>query len=167
MIVFLDICESKSTELIDVLAAVRRKDFTALNCMLQYGIENTPEDNYESASQIKTTKLAFNHLINDNKEKTYTNSKTKSRIEEPGYTALSWAAKNGHKEVIYHLLNHGAKVDIKNNDGWTPLILAARFGHANIVKTLIENGADVNATTNFGETALFKAVDNGHVKVPV
>ena len=140
---------------------------TALNCLLQYGIKSTPEDSYESASQIKPTKIAINQLISENKEKTYTNSKPKSRIEEPGYTALSWAAKNGHTEVIYHLLNRGAKVDNKNNDGWTPLILAARFGHAKSVKILIENGADVNATTNFGETALFKAVDNGHVKVPV
>ena len=94
---FLDICESKSTALIDVLAAVRRKDYTALNCLLQYGIENTPEDSYESASQIKPTKIAINQLISENKEKgTYSDSKPKSRIEEPGYTALSWAAKNGH-----------------------------------------------------------------------
>ena len=76
---------------------MRRKDYTALNCLLQYGIENTPEDSYESASQIKPTKIAINQLISENKEKgSYSDSKPKSRIEEPGYTALSWAAKNGH-----------------------------------------------------------------------
>ena len=48
-----DICESKSTVLIDVIAAVRRKDFTNLNCLLQYGVVDTPEDSLESASQIK------------------------------------------------------------------------------------------------------------------
>ena len=49
----------------DVIAAVRRKDFTNLNCLLQYGIVDTHEDSLESASQIQTTKSVIDHLIDD------------------------------------------------------------------------------------------------------
>ena len=88
----------------DVIDAVRRKDFTNLNCLLQYGIVDTPEDSLESASQIQTTKSVIDHLIDDNKNSFQTKMKPQPKPEQPGYTPLSWAAKNGHKEIIRQLL---------------------------------------------------------------
>lgn len=88
----------------DVIAAVRRKDFTNLNCLLQYGIVDTHEDSLESASQIQTTKSVIDHLIDDNKNSFQTKMKPQPKPEPAGYTPLSWAAKNGHTEIIKQLL---------------------------------------------------------------
>ena len=86
----------------DVIDAVRRKDFTNLNCLLQYGIVDTPEDSLESASQIQT--ITINQLIDDNKNSFQTKMKPQPKPEPAGYTPLSWAAKNGHTEIIRQLL---------------------------------------------------------------
>ena len=86
----------------DVIDAVRRKDFTNLNCLLQYGIVDTPEDSLVSASQIQTS--VINDLIDDNKNSFQTKMKPQPKPEQPGYTPLSWAAKNGHTEIIRQLL---------------------------------------------------------------
>ena len=89
----------------DVIDAVRRKDFTNLNCLLQYGIVDTPEDSLESASQIQTiSKSVIDHLIDDNKNSFQTKMKPQPKPEPAGYTPLSWAAKNGHTEIIRQLL---------------------------------------------------------------
>ena len=44
--------------------------------------------------------------------------------DEYGWTALHWAALNGHKEVVQLLISNGADVNAKNSDGKTPADLA-------------------------------------------
>ena len=52
--------------------------------------------------------------------------------------AISWAAENGHTELVELLVSKGA--DIIENRNY-PLELASRNGHTDIVKLLIDNGA--------------------------
>ncbi|ARF02832.1 SWPV1-273 [Shearwaterpox virus] len=56
------------------------------------------------------------------------------------------------------LLNHGALVNVHNNNGITPLHIAAGSGSIKMVTLLLENGADINALTKYGESALHYAV---------
>lgn len=68
-----------------------------------------------------------------------------------GWTALSWATRNGHEAIIEMLLDKGATVDAADEKCRTPLLLATENGHEACVKLLLDNGANVNANS-FGGT---------------
>ena len=83
-----------------------------------------------------------------------------------GMTALTWAARRGHEQVVKMLLEqedvNPDQPDTKH--GWTPLLWAAENGHDGIVKMLLER-EDVNpdrADTEHGRTSLSWAAGEGH-----
>lgn len=51
-------------------------------------------------------------------------------------TPLSWAAENGHKDVMQLLLEKGANIETKDKEGWMPLLYAAVKGYETIAKLL-------------------------------
>jgi ankyrin repeat protein len=57
-------------------------------------------------------------------------------------------------------LDHGAQVDIQDNDGWTALMKASSHDHTAIVPLLLTHGALVDIQSNGGETALMHAVES-------
>ena len=69
-----------------------------------------------------------------------------------GCTALFWAAKHNHKEVVQFLLEKDAYIDAGTGMGGAPLHIAAYEGHSEIVKLLISQGANAEAKTAQGET---------------
>jgi len=75
------------------------------------------------------------------------------------YEKLIDAAKNGHLDVVKHLVENGADVHAAGDEalGW-----AAESGHLDVVKYLIENGADVHADDDY---VLGWASRNGHLDV--
>ena len=86
-----------------------------------------------------------------------------------GWTALSWAARNGHKGVVKMLLER-EDVNPDHEDtkyGQTPLSLAAEKGHEGVVKMLLkrENVNPDQADTRHGRTPLAWAAENGHSRV--
>ncbi|MET8868492.1 ankyrin repeat domain-containing protein [Nonomuraea sp. NPDC004580] len=79
--------------------------------------------------------------------------------EAGGWTALLWAAANGHANVARVLIEAGAEVDVTNDDGDTPLTLAARRGALGVVQVLLEAGADHQKYDGDGDTPLEIALD--------
>ncbi|RVX43083.1 ankyrin repeat protein [Nonomuraea polychroma] len=79
--------------------------------------------------------------------------------ETGGWTALHWAASNGHAATARVLIDAGADVDAANDDGDTPLTLAARRGALGVVQELLEAGADPEKFDGDGDTPLDIAVD--------
>ncbi|RSL54689.1 hypothetical protein CEP54_009750 [Fusarium duplospermum] len=80
-----------------------------------------------------------------------------------GFTALSWAAKQGHEETVETILKFtGIDVDIRDSRGRTPLSLAARQNHTAIVKLLLNHDADPNFQDFQQATPLWHAAKGGH-----
>eukprot|EP01047_Picozoa_sp_COSAG01_P077903 COSAG01_NODE_14200_length_1484_cov_1.036101_2_plen_464_part_01 len=78
-----------------------------------------------------------------------------------GWTALHYAARNGHAAVVGALVGGGATVGAVGNYGQTALHLAARYGHAAVVKHLVGASAGVDAVTKIGDTPLSLAAREG------
>ena len=64
-----------------------------------------------------------------------------------GWTALHWASKRGHKNIVKFLVENGANRDISNNKGERPIDLAANSG----VKFLLEEERITNGPGDHAE----------------
>lgn len=82
-----------------------------------------------------------------------------------GNTGLHWAARQGLSTMARLLLDHGARVNVRNDAGETPLHWAAAEGQKALLVTLIAHGADVNAVDRAGWTPLRRAEANGHEQI--
>ncbi|MDR0590302.1 MAG: ankyrin repeat domain-containing protein [Puniceicoccales bacterium] len=86
-----------------------------------------------------------------------------------GKTALHYAAKNGHKNVVQFLLDNGADVNAGAkgglNEGRTALHYAAENGHKKVVRFLLDNGADEKIKDGQGKTALHYAAEGGQFDI--
>lgn len=97
-----------------------------------------------------------------------------------GYTALHWAAMDGHTEMVERLLKAGADANAVSKEKVTPLYLAAQRGHAKVVHVLLDSGAKPDLAANYygpphtrrwgsnifdGCTPLYVAAENGHTEV--
>ncbi|KAM4056324.1 ankyrin repeats (3 copies) domain-containing protein [Hirsutella rhossiliensis] len=84
-----------------------------------------------------------------------------NKADKSGDTALLLAAKKGHVGIVRRLLDHGADVNLANNQGLTPLMYAADRNVDNdgtVAKLLLDKGADVNLVSRLGRTALTYAI---------
>ncbi|OWZ00838.1 TKL protein kinase [Phytophthora megakarya] len=70
-----------------------------------------------------------------------------------GRTALTFAAEEGHLEIVRLLVDHAANVNVTDSENQTPLMKASYRGHEEIVRLLLDNGAAVDITNNSGRTA--------------
>nr|KAG5701548.1 hypothetical protein BaRGS_024798 [Batillaria attramentaria] len=66
-------------------------------------------------------------------------------------TALLWAARWNHLDVVQELLSRNADTNVDNDKGSTALYWAVRYGHTDTVRLLLREGrADVNKTRKLG-----------------
>lgn len=76
-------------------------------------------------------------------------------------TPLSFAAYDGHAEVMQLLLTKGANLASGRPDQLTTLMIASRAGNVPVIQELLKRKADVSASDNHGSTALSHAARNG------
>ena len=85
-----------------------------------------------------------------------------------GHTPMmlaAWYAGDGKYETIKTLLEHGAKVNHKENgDGSTALHYAAIYSGEKVINLLISYGADVNARGEYQITPLHKAAMHNKIE---
>lgn len=72
------------------------------------------------------------------------------------------AAREGFLETVRVLVDHGADVNLADENGNLPLHLAAKEGHLEVVKLLLELTEDPRRTNELGHTALTLARDFKH-----
>jgi ankyrin repeat protein len=103
-----------------------------------------------------------------------------SARDDNGWTALQFAARNGHLDVVKFLLANKADANAKTKTGMTPLEVALAFSdsaspfarttdtnHEAIAELLLANGAAVANQRNGGITALHYAASAGLTNVIV
>jgi len=78
-----------------------------------------------------------------------------------GLTALHFAVRQGHGDVVDALLTAGADIDqVTAGDQTSPLLLAAINGHYDLVLSLLGRGADPSVASHAGATPLFAVLNN-------
>jgi hypothetical protein len=89
-------------------------------------------------------------------------------VNQPGWTALHYAAASGDEDIVRLLLARGAKVDAvspKASGAMTPMMMAAREGHDGTALILIAHGADRARRNSEGLTAVELAERAGKTRV--
>ena len=87
-----------------------------------------------------------------------------NRVVDSGSTALHWASRQNHPEVVQLLIDAGADIAAKDGKGRSPLHKPSMSGHLDVLKTLVKAGADVSVTDNEGVTCLMLASYMGHTE---
>ncbi|KAJ8920889.1 hypothetical protein NQ315_015682 [Exocentrus adspersus] len=86
--------------------------------------------------------------------------------DSAGYTALHYAARNGHIGVCQCLIENGADVNSVTRVGKaTALCRAASAGKKNIVEYLLSKKADASIQDSDGKTALHRAAESKHLSI--
>ena len=91
-----------------------------------------------------------------------------AKVNQPGWTALHYAAASGDAAIAQLLIERGAKLDAlspRSSGAVTPLMMAAREGQDGIVRLLLAKGANAGLKNTEGFTAAQLAKQAGHDKV--
>jgi len=85
-------------------------------------------------------------------------AKANNKDSRSGETPLCVAARGGHTEIMYTLIQNGADVNKPATmDNRTPMDFAAQAGEADAVEMLVSHGAKVNVWTSDGWTPMHTA----------
>lgn len=91
-----------------------------------------------------------------------------AKVNQPGWTALHYAAASGDAAIAQLLIERGAKLDAlspRPSGAVTPLMMAAREGQDGIVRLLVAKGANAGLKNTEGFTAAQLAKQAGHDKL--
>ena len=78
-----------------------------------------------------------------------------------GLTALNWASRGVHEDLVRFLVERGADVNAREASGVMPLHSLIFRGERDLVELVVARGADVNARLAQGQTPLLFAVQGG------
>src|SRR5207253_4565381 len=82
-----------------------------------------------------------------------------SPIARGGFTALSFAAREGDVESARVMLDGGVDINFGDIDNTSALVVSIMNKQYSFAKFLIGRGADVNLAGGYGRTALYAIVD--------
>lgn len=112
----------------------------------------------------KPRNMMFSNQKDDFFEKAapFFSKESMEELDNSGISAVHWAARNGHLEMLKIMLEKGVDPNITEDKpaeaGNTPLHEAASWGHADIIKLLEASGADSSIQNVSGELPAHCAV---------
>lgn len=83
-------------------------------------------------------------------------------VDRDGNTLLFQAVRRDVPGLVDYLVQHRARLNVRNRNGETALSIAAFLGRSMYVQRLVEAGADVNI---YGWSPLAYAAYNGHAEI--
>lgn len=78
-----------------------------------------------------------------------------------GRTALHFAAKRGHMDLVRMFLDHGADANVADSSGFRPIIDCLEYGHEGIALLLLEKDVQVDFEGPGGRNPLHVAAQTG------
>jgi uncharacterized protein len=128
--------------------AVRADDLAKVNKLLAEGADAKAANRYGITPLYLACQNANPAMI----ERLLKAGADPNAVSTEGETALMTVARTGVVEAAKVLLDHGAKVDAREEwHGQTALMWAVDEKHPAMVKELIAHGADVNAVSNINK----------------
>jgi ankyrin repeat protein len=79
------------------------------------------------------------------------------------WTCLHYAAREGQREVVELILNHGGDLGAVPKGGATPLRMAVRSNNTEVIKLLVNHGADIHAVDDAGASIVHWALEDGNL----
>jgi ankyrin repeat protein len=76
-----------------------------------------------------------------------------------GLTALLHAARQGHRDAVFALVDAGADINKVSGDHTSPLLIATLNGHFDLALEMLKRGADPNLASDNGVVPLFAAIN--------
>jgi uncharacterized protein len=73
-----------------------------------------------------------------------------AKVDQPGWSALHYAATGPEPKVVQLLIDHGADLNAPSPNGTTPLMMAAQYGDVRNVYLLLDRGADASRRNQKG-----------------
>ncbi|CAO3697969.1 hypothetical protein G6F70_002731 [Rhizopus microsporus] len=125
----------------------------AVSCMT-YDSEEETDDVFGYARQNDAESLLA--AINTNKDLLYAK-------DEDGLSVLHYAADRGYLDIVKHLIDAGADINIQSDDQETPLHLACISEQLGVAKLLIEKGCNRDLKDAEGKTA-FEHADKSFIE---
>ena len=124
-----------------------------------------PNSTAQTLSELEFERGLWNAAIDNDANKLIKLLNAKhdpNKKDNSGYTALHYAARAGHNDILKILLSHGANPNSVTTAGCTtPLHRAAYMGNLETVEILLKNQANVNISDSDGKTALHKCAEKG------
>lgn len=141
MRLILEVCKITPSYDHPLQVAMTESDEEAARLLVQFGIKPS----FKWMDSVKPARwdlmLELGAVVNE-------------RIFWDGNTPLGCMAEKGQRDAVLYLLQHGAQVNVYNDNGYTPLMLAVWSKQTEIARLLLDSGADVHARDNEGKTAL-------------
>ena len=135
--------------------AARENSWKAFDVLLA-----SPKIDVNLPNAYNETPLMYTALVGDLPRTQQVLSKG-AKVNQPGWSALHYAAIKGHSKIVSLLISKGASVNEHSLDGDTPLILAVRSGNADTVQALIKAGADPLLSNFKAQNAIETAQSEG------
>lgn len=139
--------------------------------LLSFGADLHAEDSFGHAPAGWMVKNCFEELSRVLKSSQKTESLCSTHNDLRSYTLL-YAAVEGHLEVVRHLIDRGADINVNRSfhealavPGVTPLHGAASGGHVDVARLLIASGARLDAKDKYGRSALQWAIWKKHHRI--
>ena len=118
------------------------------------------QNNFSAANQVQLHQKFAKAIKKGNtdavKQMTAENPSIISSIDPNGYTPLHNAAFYGRKQIVEHLIENGADINVTDSkNGFTPLHSAAtKKCNVGVVQALLAKNADQTLKDKYGKTAL-------------